>query len=263
MRNELKKHVDWPETEFVLTSTSIVSLHDLRNDPWSKVCDVGTTETVEIEEWRDSDNRDVKRNFTQLLNLCLAHRVSPMGMHYSIEAEALYFKASKPVDGIDVLAAHTKSYRSRKVQTSREVFRPYFSKRDSKRVSYYRHVGFRRHFRRIDGKWFLEINPTYLYTTDGHDPHPFREELLSKIRNIEGNNAVAGSVVMFATLLQDDPMLFRETYPHLGFGLLERVQLPVGIEDAAWRKRDELQLPPSSDDDGQRAADTKLFGDES
>jgi hypothetical protein len=263
VRSELKKHVEWPETEYVLSADSIISVHDLRNDPWSHVCDVGTTETVEIEEWRDSDIREVQKDFTQLLNLCLARRVSPMGMHYLKESQALYFKSSKPLKGSDVLPTRTKSYRSRKVQTSREVFRAYFSKADPTRVAYYRHVGFERHFRRIGGKWYLEINPTYHYTSDGIEPHPFREEYLSKIRNIEGNNAVAGLVVMFAALLQDDPMLFRGTYLHLGFGVLERVQMPVGIEDAAWRKRDELQPPPIQDNDEQQASDMELFGNES
>lgn len=263
VRDELKKHVEWPNSEYVLTGGAIVSVHDLRNDPWPCVCDVGTTETVEIEEWRDTNDRDVQRHFNQLLNLCLARRLSPLGMHYLKESEALYFKASKPVDGSNVLPTRTKTYRSRRLQTSREVFRAYFKKSDPTQLSYYRHVGFERHFRRIGGKWFLEINPTYHYTTDGHEPHPLREELLSKIKNFEGNNAVAGAVVMFAALLQDEPMLFRQTYPHLGFGVLERVQVSVGIEDASWRKRDELQPPPANDDDEQHTANTELFSDES
>jgi hypothetical protein len=224
----------------------------------------GHDRTVEIEHWRDSGDKATQRHFTQLLNLCLARRVSPMGMHYLKDAEALYFKASKPVDGTDVLPPRTKSYKSRKVRAKREVFRAYFSKTDPTRVAYYRHVGFERHFRRIDGKWFLEINPTYHYTTDGHDPHPFCEEYLSKIKTIEGNNAVAGLVVMFAALLQDEPSMFWEPYPHLGFGVLERVQLAVGIEDHSWLKRDELQPPPHEEGDvGEEAQRLELFDDES
>ncbi len=264
LRKELKKLVEWPETEYVLTDGLITAVHDLRNDPWPIVCDVGTIETVETEEWRDSDDREPQKQFTHLLNLCLARRVSPMGIHYLTEAEALYFKASKPVAGIDVLPTRTMSYKSRKAKTRREVFRAYFSKADPTRVAYYRHVGFQRHFRRIGGKWFLEINPTYYYTTDGHEPHPFREEYLSKIKAIEGNNAVAGIVVMFAALLQDEPSLFRDTCPHIGFGVLERMQVSVGIEDNAWLKRDELQPPsPEESDTAEKARDPELFDDES
>ncbi len=264
IRKELKKQVEWPETEYVLTDRLITSVHDLRNDSWPTVCDVGTIETIETEDLRDSDDRNTQRHFTQLLNLCLARRVSPMGMHYLKDAEALYFKASKPVEGSNVLPKRTKSYKSRKAKTSRDVFRAYFSAADPTHVAYYRHAAFERHFRRIGGKWFLEINPTYHYTTDGHEPHPFREEYLSKIKTIEGNNAVAGLVVMFAALLQDDPSLFRETYPHLSFGVLERLQVPVGIEDGSWLNRDELRPPSREDtDESEREQPRKLFSDES
>lgn len=264
VRDELKKHVEWPESEYVLRDKLIVSVHDLRNDPWRYVCDVGTTETVEIQEWRDSEDRETQRLFTQLLNQCLSRRVGPMGMHFLKESDALYFKASKPTEGSDVLPSRRKSYRSRKAQTSRDVFRAYFSKSDPSKVAYYRHVGFERRFKRIDKKWYLEINPLYHYTTDGYEPHPFREEYHSKIKSIEGNNAVAGTVVMFASLLQDETTLFRENYPHLGFGSLERFQVPIGIEDASWLMRDELQPPPASDSDTEQeeAAGDPLFKNE-
>ena len=264
VRNELKKLVEWPETEFILTGGLIVSVHDLRNDPWSSVCDVSTIETLVTEEWRDSEDRETRNDFTQMLNLCLARRVAPMGMHYLMDAEALYFKASKPVEGTDVLLTRTKSYKSRKVKTTREVFRAYFSKIDPSHVTYYRHVAFERHFRRIGGKWFLQITPTYHYTSDGHTPHPFREEYLSKIKTIEGNNAVGGLVVMFAALLQDEPSLFQEKYQHLGFGMLERFQIPVGIEDKSWLKRDELQSPADDEtDESKSSPQMELFDDES
>lgn len=66
---------------------------------------------------------------------------------------------------------------------------------------------------------------------------------------------------MFAALLQDEPSLFRETYSHLGFGVLDRVQIPVGIEDQAWRKRDEVR--PSLDDEKDDEERLELFNDES
>jgi hypothetical protein len=264
LRKELKKRVEWPETEYILTDGLIISVHDLRNDPWPAVCSVATIETVNAEEWKNADDRQTQRHFTQLLNLCLARRVSPMGMHYVRDGELLYFKASKRVDGSDILPTRTKSYKSRKMKTTREVFRAYFSKADPTHVAYYRHVGFERHFRRFGGKWYLEINPTYYYTMDGYEPHPFREEFLAKIKTIEGNNAVAGLVIMFAAFLQDEPSLFWETYPHLGFGVLESGQVPVGIEDASWRKRDELQPPPHGETDGSEADPAmELFHNES
>ncbi|MHC4369295.1 MAG: hypothetical protein ACYSW8_16930, partial [Planctomycetota bacterium] len=106
------------------------------------------------------------------------------------------------------------------------------------RIAYYRHVGFEPRFLRFDGKWCLEINPTYRFTSDGKEPHPFREEYLSKIKSIEGSAAVGGIVVMFAALLADRHNLFAKNYGHLGFGDLMSVKMPVGIDDSLWSKRD-------------------------
>jgi hypothetical protein len=37
IRDELKKHVEWPDSEFVLGDKLIISVHDLRNDAWPAV----------------------------------------------------------------------------------------------------------------------------------------------------------------------------------------------------------------------------------
>ena len=138
------------------------------------------------------------------------------------------------------------------------------SKGDPTRVAYYRHVGFERHFRRIGESRFLEINPTYHYTSDGHEPHPFREEYLAKIRTIEGNNAVGGLSSCSLRYFKMSPRFFARRTLTLALDTLERVQVPVGIEDASWSKRDELQ-PPSHDevDEFDSSRQLELFDDES
>ena len=122
------------------------------------------------------------------------------------------------------------------------MFREYRSKTDPSKVFYYRHVGFEPRFRHFDGWWYLEINPTYLFTSDGEKTHPYNQEYLSKIKSIEGSGAVGGSVVMFAALLRDREGLFPDNYPHLGFGNLLDGELDVGIDDRLWSKDDKKTL---------------------
>ena len=187
-----------------------------------------------------------------------------MGMKYLKDRKVLYFKATNAEDGKTVLPTRKKHYKSRKVKTSRDVFKGYPHKSDPAKIAYYRHVGFERRFRFIGDKWYLEITPTYHFTSDGHQAHPFHEEYLSKIKTFEGNNAVAGAVIMFSALLQDEESLFRQPYRHLGFGQLERVEINVGINDAAWSQRDETQsVQQTSEIDGEEASAPTLFDDES
>jgi len=160
-------------------------------------------------------------------------------MRYSKEEDVLYFKRTMD------LSPRVKHYRSRQQRTGRTVFREYRSKKDPSKVLYYRHVGFMPRFRRFDGRWCLEITPTYLFTSDGEAMHPYHEEYLSKIKSIEGSGAVGGSVVMFASLLRDRDDLFADNYPHLGFGNLLDSDLEVGIDDGLWGKHDEQ--PPADE----------------
>lgn len=232
LHRALRNTMQYPPREWVLNAGVIYSIHDLRDDPWTTVCDRGTVETIETDEWSESSDADTRRRFVWLMNDCLRSLCGKIGMRYDKSDNLFYFKKTRD------LSPRRKSYKSRKQAATRTVFKEYRSPKDPAKVAYYRHVGFEPRFRKFDGKWYLEINPTYRFTSDGETPHPFREEYLSKIKSIEGSGAVGGLVVMFAALLADREGLFADNYPHLGFGSLLGVEMPVGIDDAAWRRRD-------------------------
>jgi hypothetical protein len=78
------------------------------------------------------------------------------------------------------------------------------------------------------------IEPTYVFTKDGYEPDPFREEHLSAIKTFEGDGAVAGKIYMYADLFRDPDSMLVENYEFLGFGDIEGTEVPVGIDDTAW-----------------------------
>jgi hypothetical protein len=243
LHKELRKLMEYPPREWVLHGGVIYSVHNLREDPWRGVCDLGTVETIETDEWSESDDPETRRHFVWLLKCCLRRVCGRLGMRYDKDDGYYYFKAT------DDLSPRQMSYKSRKNATRRTVFQGYRSKADPERIAYYRHVGFEPFILQFDGQWCLQINPTYRFTSDGEELHPFREEYLSKIKSIEGSGAVGGIVVMFAALFADRHGLFARNYEHLGFGDLLGVEMPVGIDDLLWRKRD-AEPPQDESDDG-------------
>jgi hypothetical protein len=257
---ELTRQEAWADPEWFLADGAVYAMHDLRDDPWPAVCDTGTVESFDPrEEWGQSEVAEHRRLFVRLLTQCLRSKLYRMQMRFQKEGqrEFFYFMAT------DDLSRRVVNYRSRQNLTSRIVFREYMRKDDPNRVAYYRHVALERRFEELDGRWYLRINPTYHYTSDGREPDPFREERLAGIKQIERNKAVSGSVAMFAALLRDEASLFADDYRFLGFGDLLRVNVDVGIPDALWEKRDEL-LPPgadASDDDFSGQAEELLFDD--
>ena len=256
---ELKRQEEWADPEWFLADGAIYAMHDLRDDPWPAVCDAGTVEAFDPREWAESEVPEHRRLFVRLLNQCLRSKLYRMHMRFLKEGQREFFYFISTDD----LSRRVVNYRSRKNLTSRIVFREYKRKDDPSRIAYYRHVGFERRFEELDGRWYLRINPTYHYTSDGREPDPFREERLAGIKQIERNKAVAGSVVMFGALLRDEASLFADDYRFLGFGDLLRVDVDVGVPDALWAKRDEL-LPPGaagSADEDYDGQEESLFED--
>jgi hypothetical protein len=235
-REQLKQKMQYPPREWLFHNKRIYSVHDLRDEPWASTCDVDTVDWIEAAKWASSSDPQERRLLLWMLNECLRSFAGKIGLRYSKEDDALYFKKTHD------LSPRVKRYRSRQQTAQRDVFREYRSRTDPTKLFYYRHVGFEPRFRHFDGRWYLEINPTYLFTSDGEKTHPYNQEYLSTIKSIEGSGAVGGTVVMFAALLRDRDGLFPDNYPHLGFGNLLEGELNVGIDDKLWSKDDRKML---------------------
>lgn len=231
----LKKCVEYPPDEWFLKDERIYSVHNLREEPWASVCDIGTAETIETEEWFNSDSHEVRGNFVRLMNQCLRARARQLGLRWSKDERCYHYRATRD------LRDRTVRYKSLQNTVQRDVVRRYAKKKIPDETAYYRHCGFEPAFRRYGGEWFLEITPRYVFTSDGRDLHPYREEYQAKIKAIEGSKAVMGLVIMFASLLSDDNgSLYSTPYPYLGFDGLAETVLDVGINDAEWSSTDEI-----------------------
>lgn len=254
-REELTKQMQYPPREWLFANKLVYSVHDLRDKPWASACDIESVDWIDSREWAFADEPNKRRLFVWLLNECLRSFAGKVGMRFSKEDDALFFK--KTAD----LSRRVKRYRSRQQLTERDVFREYRSEDDPSKLFCYRHVGFEPRFRFFDDRWCLEINPTYLFTSDGENKHSYHEEYLAKIKSIEGSGAVGGSVVMFAALLRDREGLFADNYPHLGFGKLLEADLDVGIDDKLWSKDDKKKLAEQPVEDIVELTDAEKVGE--
>lgn len=254
---ELKLKIEYPPREWIFHDKLIYSVHDLRDEPWASACDISTVDPFEAEKWAISENPDERRLFVWMLNECLGSFARKIGMRYTKEEDALVFKKTKD------LSPRVRRYKSRQQWASRPVFREYRGDGDPPKYQYYRHVGFEPRFHFFDGLWCLQINPTYLFTSDGDKTHPYHQEYLSKLKSIEGSGAVGGTVAMFASLLRDRDGLFDTNYPHLGFGKLLDAELDVGIDDKLWAMNDKKKISEQPVDDAVGIAEIEPNSDDS
>ena len=224
------KNLEMPN-EWILRDKSILSFHDLRESNWASFCDRGTVEKFDTDEWAMSDESDRKRVFVRLLNICLDNRLRRHGCSYNKALNCYHIWATKN------LKTRVFKYRSHKQKTSREVFGPYVSMAVEDRIAYYRHSAFEGHFLRIDDKWYLEINPTYIFTSNGYNQSKYSAERLSGIKRMELNEAVRGQVIMWYRFLTQKSTLFRSDYEMLRFEKLLLLKTDYCINDNIWLTR--------------------------
>lgn len=226
--------------EFVLKDRRILAAHDLTEPPWSAFVDRGTVEEFAAAHWAQAEDPDLTRLFVELLNHCLTARCRQINVERRRDDGMYYFTPT------DDLTPRVVPYRSVKESAERKVFLPYMYTSGDRagEVSYYRHNAFFGQFRRFDGQWHLEIEPTYFFSEDGRRRHRFYESKLKGIKKLEKNGTVLGQVVMWAALLRgreenDEGMFGPAPYRLLRFGPLATFDLPVGIDDGAWLPNEE------------------------
>ena len=211
-----------------LREGKLISFFDLRTPPWNAVCDIATVETFHADEWSLSNERAKQSEFVELLNLALRDELGRRGV-----------RLWQPRNGPPILHfAKTKDLSPRKVEwklektSQRTVFGPHYAKKDPSRLIYYRHLAFVPRFVRFGGQWYLEITPTYHFTSDGKTPSRYRESNLSGIKRIEKHAAVRMNVQFWASFLAE-----RDLFAPVGFltfaNLIE-FETDFGIAEEDW-----------------------------
>jgi hypothetical protein len=228
----------YPGREWFIKEGRLVSFHDLSESPWCDVCDRGTMEAFAAHEWADSSDLDMRRDFTRLLNRSLEEKIA-RDVRYDREKKCYHFKA------IGDRQSRTFEYRNLRSTARRTVVKAYPSKRDVGQVAHWRHAAFKGMFKRLDGIWYLEITPTYHFTSDSRRIHPFYGSLLTGIKRLEHNQNVLSQVLMWAAVLAQPPNLFTMPYPFLTFGQLEKFAVDAGIDDEQWLPQEEETLIPN------------------
>jgi len=232
-----------PSGNWLLHEDFILSFQDLSQPQWSGVCDVGSCDTFDASEWACSPDADRRRQFVELLNTCLKEQLQPE-IRYSPHEECFLFCGtlrSAPI---------SRGYRSARRKSSMKVVARYkwTSKRTGETTEWLRHLAFRHQFRLWDGRWYLEVTPTYVFTSDGMLLDRFNEDRLKGIKKLEGNRAVLSTLLFWADFLgsKDDLLHSQDSRP-LKFGKLVEVQVPVGIVDKAWSAQDQDAIAQSQE----------------
>jgi hypothetical protein len=218
--------------DFILKDKQILSIRDLSDPIYGKLCDQGTIEDFGVEEWADSEDPRKLRDFVQLLNFCLREKLTPYNLRFDKDTQCYFFRAS------DNLESYKIGYQATERFADREVFKVWRKYKDGS-ITCWRHSAMKAQYYRYEYKWYLEVTPTYFFTSNGFRQHKQHGEFLTEIKMEERNNAVHGQFIMWAGILTDTGDMLRLDYPYLQFGKPLAFETDIGIEDSAWKSRDQ------------------------
>jgi hypothetical protein len=128
------------------------------------------------------------------------------------------------------------------------------NKTDKSRIDFVRHHAFIPRFERLYDQWYLIVNPTYFFTTNGFIPHSYPAALLAGKKRLDNSASLRGQVVMwhrfFSQPEREALNLFskKSSDPRLKVGEPPTVALATRVPEDVWGSQ---KKPPDDADDTQ------------
>jgi hypothetical protein len=206
----------------------IVTFHDLHDSAWNDIVDRGTIDCDDVSEWSRSLDPTIQRDFVRLLNATLQDQLGGLGIWRERSSgwqNVYYFGPDR--ETIERKRRWTKSQNQSVIHLVMAVHAK------AGHIVAYRHRAFAGQFRAFGGEWYLVVDPTYHFTSDGKKTSRFGESYLTGMKRLEKNAAVDGNLRLWVDLFTA-PNLFERSRERLSFKRPISFEAELGIPESAW-----------------------------
>lgn len=238
--------------DWVIKGETFWSFADPRNSVCKRIVDLDQVEAIDTAALAFHEDHDEQNNFTFLLRKTLDHQTRD-DLRWNKDRKLFYVRA------LAENTPRTFAYEASKKRASTEVVNVAENKADKSLVSFVRHHAFVPRFERLFDQWYLVINPTYFFTTNGFSPHSYPAALLAGKKRLDNSSSLRGQVVMWHRFLtqhdRNESGLFAKasSAPQLKFGEPPFVTLATRVPEDVWGTQ--KKSADESDD-----AQEQLFG---
>lgn len=228
--------------DWVIKGGTFWSFADPRETVCKRVVDLDQVEAIDTAALAFHEDQDEQHNFAYLLRKAFDHQVRSE-LAWNKDKKLFYFRAK---------AENTSRefhYLASKKKTSTEVVNVARNKTDGARVDFVRHHAFVPRFERLFDQWYVVINPTYFFTTNGFISHSYPSALLAGKKRLDNSASLRGQVIMWHRFLtepeRDARSLFGETPPasRLTFGEPPSVTLDTRVPEDVWGAPKKADVP--------------------
>jgi hypothetical protein len=215
---------------WLLHNKHVYSLVDPSTNRLSLIADTSAVEEHASAEWSAANDQIRRRLFAQLLNGALCDDLEAAGVWFFWRDDMFAFAGRPDSD------PRREEYRNLHQRSTLTVVAHYQATlQDGTPLTYLRHLAFRGRFRFYDGIWYLEVTPTYRFTTDGKKKYRFHEDQLKGIKRLEKNRAVLSQILLWSAVLRGEAARANNSPTSLLiFGEPPTFRLDAGMSEDEW-----------------------------
>jgi hypothetical protein len=238
--------------DWAIKDETFWSFSDPRETVCRKLVDLDQVEAIDTSVLAFHEDHDEHNNFAFLLRKTFDHQVRS-DLVWNKDRKLYYFRA---------LAENTSrhfAYEASRKKASTEVVNVAENKADKSQIAFVRHHALVPRFERLYDQWYLVINPTYFFTTNGFIPHSYPAALLSGKKRLDNSASLRGQVIMWHRFLsqvdREGSNLFKaaSSEPRLQFGEPPIISLATRVPEDVWGSQKKAAV--ESDE-----AQERLFG---
>jgi hypothetical protein len=234
--------------DWVINGGSFWSFHDPRTSLCRDIVDLDQVEAVETSYLAFHEDLDEQNKFAFLLRQALRHQ-NREDLNWEKDRKLLYFKALEKND------SRRFYYQASRNKTHADVVNVIMSKKEEGRVDFVRHHAFTPRFELLDDQWFLVVNPTYYFTTDGFTPHSYPQALLAGKKRMDNSASLRGQVIMWHRFLTQKERAAGDLFgrdvepePCLRFETPPQITLDTRVPEDVWGEpRKKAEEPDNQD----------------
>jgi hypothetical protein len=219
--------------DWTIKNGTFWSFSDPRENVSKSIVDLDQVDAIDTALLAFHEDQDEQNNFAFLLRKTFDHQVHA-DLAWNKDRKLFYFRAKAEN------VSRSFSYDASKRKASTEVVNVNRNKIDQTRVEFVRHHAFVPRFERLFDQWYLVVNPTYFFTTNGFLPHSYPGALLAGKKRLDNSASLRGQVIMWHRFLtqsdRDADSLFAESAPapKLRFGQPPVLELATRVPEDVW-----------------------------
>lgn len=240
-----------PRFDWVIKGRTFWSFHDPRRECTRLIVDQDQVEVIDTVDIAMHEDLDEQSNFAFLLKNVLRHQFNSE-LDWSKANKIFYFRAEAEN------TSKTFKYMATKNRAETTIVSASENKKEPGKIAFVRHHAFAPRFELMMDQWFLFINPTYHFTTNGFKSHSYPAALLSGKKRMDNNASLRGQVIMWHRFLsgseKKDVDLFSSgdnEAKALAFSTPPKVTLPTTVPEKAWNIAKPKVVDEDDHDDDQ------------